>query len=377
MSVVRSALLVLNVSALLGLISIGPLLAQGFRRPSGDDFRRMQEQQMRAAMPQLEARGTVEGMVSPNVFKISTDSKQIWYLRFSPETRVEITGKAKPDVLQPGVTVSLVATVNVRTGRVDDKVGKLTIFVPTMTIPLGALPEQEAAAAFAAAAAKAEGPGKPGAAVPRAGGKPVEPAGPPPDGIPPARENGGRGGAKARLKSTSEFFDIKGRITGVKGDTIQLYVPNPYFKPAMKIEVADDVEVDVAMEGTATQCSPIIRPGDTIEARGRQVAQNGGDIQELKITLVEPLSTAVPTGKRGRGKAAAQGKKTDGPEEPKDEPDKSGKSDKGKDGADAKPNEKPKDEANPASEDQPPAKTKGRTKKARSGDEKPGKSSEQ
>ena len=261
---------------------------------------------MMLQLPQLEAKGTVERMAAPNVIKIVSDTQQPWFLRFSPETKVEITGKAKPDMLVPGTYISFVANVNQKASRVEEKVGKVTIFVPSIKAQIGAIPEQEAALA-ASAIGMNMGPGMnpAGRPHPAGGAKPGARAagpgaGPAPFGLDlgpgqsfgagPAR---GAGKPPAKGRAATEAFEIRGQIASIKAGKITLYVPNQYFKPSLKVELTDDPEVDIGIEGLIRQCPPLgslLQPGDKIEAKGRQVAENGGDVTEMKITLRSPVS---------------------------------------------------------------------------------------
>lgn len=274
----------------------------------------------RVDLPQLEARGTVEAMVAPNVIKIVSDSNQSWFLRVSPQSRIEITGKAAPDMLSPGQNIKFVAKVNTKYGRIEEPVDKVTLFAPSMLDPLGALPEEDAAAAAAAYAAAKKG-GREGA----------EPA--PAFGFGQAQQGAGaaglgarhapgaaRAGAKARAP-LSDSYEIKGRISSIKADKVTLSVPNPYFKSTLRFDLAAEVDVSVQMEGTAAQCPLIARPGDKVEARGRQVAENGGDVNEIKITLTEPLTAETQKKPRAKLPATGRTKKSEDADEPAEEKD--------------------------------------------------------
>jgi hypothetical protein len=71
-----------GIVAWLVLVQTSLVAAQG---------RRFQQPQMQ--LPQLETKGTVEGMVTANVIKINTDANQAWFLKISPEAKLEITGR--------------------------------------------------------------------------------------------------------------------------------------------------------------------------------------------------------------------------------------------------------------------------------------------
>jgi len=321
------------------------LVAQGRR---GRELPRMD-------LPQLEARGTVEAMVAPNVIRILSDSNQAWFLRVSPQTRIEITGKAKPDMLSPGQNVKFVAKVNPKFGRVEEPVDKVTLFAPSVLDPLGALPEEEAVAAAAAfAAAKREGAGpapkiglQPGfGAHAELGHAPGMAAGAHPGFGARHGPGAGKAGGKTRA-AASDSFEIKGRISSIKAGKVTLSVPNPYFKSTLRFDLAEEVDVSVQMEGTAAQCPLIARQGDKVEARGRQVAENGGDVSEIKITLTEPLTTE--TQKKPRAKIATTGrtKKSEESQEPAEDKDGAREpvKDRPKAASKEEPSEEPSDEA--------------------------------
>jgi len=300
------------VAAVGGIVACWVLVQTSLVSAQG---RRFPQPQMQ--FPQLETKGTVEGMVMPNVIKINTDAKQAWFLKISPEAKLEITGTAKADVLAPGQYIKFVANVNQRTARVEEKVSKLTLFAPSIKDQVGAIPEQEAASALAAATAAAKNPGagaNPGGFGANAG-----------FGASPAA---GKAAAKGRALGT-DSFEVKGRISSIKAGKVTLYVPNQYFKSTLKIELAEAPEISVEMEGTAAQCPLIARQGDKVEARGRQVAENGGEIHELKVTLTEPLSAeSQKKTPRGKTAAGARSKKPEDSEEPAEEKQPKGETEK-------------------------------------------------
>ena len=103
-------------------------------------------QRVQGASPELLVAMLLEGgqrfiNLAVNAMKITSDAKQSWLLRFSPETRVEIKGKSSADMLGHGTYVAFTAEVNKKTARIEEKVGKLAVFIPSNRMQVGAVPE--------------------------------------------------------------------------------------------------------------------------------------------------------------------------------------------------------------------------------------------
>jgi hypothetical protein len=267
-----------------GFVGLWTALASG---PAGAQVRRAGQPDL----PPLNLAGTIQEM-GRGMIGVTSTSDQPWILQLQPTSRIEVKGTAKADFLAPGQCVLFTATVDVRNARVDEKIRKLTIFTPDPRRPLGAFPDQGIGGGDDKAAAE----------------KPAEkPAfGAPSFGAPAAAK-----GRKARLGAKSaapvtQSFEIHGQITGVKNGKLSLRVPNPYFSPALVIEVAEDAEIDVELSGPAVLA--LVRQGDKIQVRGTQVGQNAGRIGEAEITLNEPLGAPqeTPAKKKTAGKTRAK-----------------------------------------------------------------------
>jgi hypothetical protein len=90
-----------------------------------------------------------------------------------------------------------------------------------------------------------------------------------------------------------ERFQIAGRIAKRNRDgTITVYVPNPYFRPNLEMELAEEPEIELNLTGPAYLA--LVRPGDQIQARGNQVGPNIALVTEVTITLAEPFTTIQP-----------------------------------------------------------------------------------
>ncbi|MCR4412608.1 MAG: hypothetical protein NUV77_09315 [Thermoguttaceae bacterium] len=271
-------------------LGCAPVAAQ-VRRPGQPD------------LPPLNLAGTIQEM-GRGMIGVTSTSDQPWVLQLQPTSRIEVKGTAKADFLAPGQCVLFTATVDVRNARVEEKIRKLTIFTPDQRRPLGAFPDQGIGG----------GEGKPAAERPS-----EKPAEKPAFGAPSFGAPGATKGRKSRLgaknaAAVTQAFEIHGQITGVKSGKLSLRVPNPYFSPALTVEVAEDAEIDVELCGPAVLA--LVRQGDKIQVRGTQVGQNAGRIGEAEITLNEPLGATqeTPAKKKTTGKARAKkGEESDEP----------------------------------------------------------------
>lgn len=214
----------------------------------------------------VQPSGTIE-RIGPGLLQIKSVTGQQLILQVQENTTVHVTGAAKADVIASGTFISFVAEVDKRRSEVQDKVGKLTLFTPSPERPLGAFPGGVAPAALGADLLGAN----PAAAQPPA----VAP--------PPAR------GADAG--PPVETFEIVGQIKGIdkSGKLTVLTPPHPYFKPAVQIELTEDPEIDLDLSGPAML--RFVKPGDKVQARGRQVAPNVAQVNELTVQLAQPLTT--------------------------------------------------------------------------------------
>ncbi len=203
--------------------------------------------------------GTIEAL-GPGFLQIKSLTGQQSVIQLLENTTVHVTGTAKVDVIGPGTFISFVAEVDKRRSEVQDKVGRLTIFTPSAERPLGAFPGGAAGAALGANAFEAN-----------------------PAALPPAADAG----------PPVETFEIVGQIKGIdKSGKLMLFVPNQYFKPAVEIELAEEPEIHLDLSGPAML--RFVKPGDKVQARGRQVAPNVTQVTELTVELAEPLTTVKP-----------------------------------------------------------------------------------
>ncbi len=273
MSPLRNTLGLLSILAA-AIVLEGPAWGQ-LRRPAKPD------------LPPLGVEGTIEQLqMARGLVAVKSSADQSWILQFQRDSRVDVKGKAKADFLAPGQCVIFSATVDSKTGKIEDKISKLTIFTPDMRRTLGVFPDQgfgsPGTSPFDKPADKSfekPAPRLPGGGAPAFGG---------------AKGRTPRGakapGAKAAAPAT-RTFDIHGQIVGLKNGKLSVRAPNPYLPPVLTVEIDDAADIDVELAGLAALA--LVRPGDKISARCVQVAPNAGRILEAEITLSQPLSAAT------------------------------------------------------------------------------------
>lgn len=285
-------------SVIVGLMLSVPghvLFGQGRQ---GRDRGRPKQQQ--PSGPPVETSGIIDA-VMPGYIKMTTPTNQVWILRISPDAKVTVNGEAKLDAVKPGVFVAFSGEVDKRHSVIEEKIGKLTIVTPNDLRPVGAFPSQ--GGGFAALHNQLTAGGAGAGAAPAAGEA--------------------RGGAAGNGAAT-ERFDIVGQFMGVnKKGKASVVVPNPYFKPNLSFEIAEDVAVDLDLANPTAYM--LAKKGDKIEAKGKQFAMTGALATELTIYLVEPLTAAQPDKKAAR---TARGKKSDDDEPEAKADEKDGKDEK-------------------------------------------------
>lgn len=236
----------------------------------------------KADLPPLAVEGTVEQLqAARGLIAVKSSADQPWILQFQRNSRVDIKGKAKTDFLAPGQCVIFSATVDTKSGKIEEKISKLTLFTPDMRRTLGVFPDQgfgtQGADPFENPARKTLE--KPAQRLP-AGGSPAL--------------GGTKGrfarGSKAAVPAT-RTFDIHGQIIGLKNGKLSVRAPNPYLPPVLTVEIAEEADIDVELAGLSALA--LVRPGDRIAARCQQVAPNAGRILEAEITLSQPLSAGA------------------------------------------------------------------------------------
>jgi hypothetical protein len=94
-----------------------------------------------------------------------------------------------------------------------------------------------------------------------------------------------------------EQFQIGAQIRSIKKGKLTLFAPNPYFRPALEIELAEEPEISLDLGGL--KYLMLVKKGDKIvESRGTQVGQNRAQLTEVVIELAEPFGTQQAPGKR-------------------------------------------------------------------------------
>jgi hypothetical protein len=258
----------------------------------------------------IEASGTIQNIGRAGIM-IKSITGEPWLLRFSREASVHVTGTAKKDVLagRSFSFISFVAEVDKQQARVQGQVERLTVFTPSRERGLGAFPEGTLADA---------------AAPSPFGDAPLEA---------PSRKSRGpsrQPRAAADAGPVVERFQIAGRIAKRnRNGTLTVYVPNPYFRPNLEVELAEEPQIELELTGPAYLV--LVKQGDQLQARGSQVGPNMAQVTEVTITLAEPFTTVQPkkpprrTPRSSRRTPAATEEGVEAEEEPPgEEPDQPG-----------------------------------------------------
>jgi hypothetical protein len=275
------------------LLASSPAWAQGVRR------------QPRKApdLPKFNLSGTLDRFEAGRAV-LTTEAGFTWILQPTRNVQVELTGKAVRPFLAPGHFIAFLAKLDTRRATGVEMVDRLTVFLPDKRRQPGIQPdlgfgdlEKEtlkkrqanqtaAASGDAPSAGKYESPGK---AVSAAAGKPQ------------------RGPARKPAGANVESFVIHGKIIAVEKGKYVVQIPNnPYVKPDLKIEVAEDAQIDVELSGLPALA--LVRPGDHVQARGDQVGEGLGYAQLFKFRSAQPLGAPPPRNKPPARNGSAQKK---------------------------------------------------------------------
>ncbi|ASV76757.1 hypothetical protein THTE_4156 [Thermogutta terrifontis] len=234
-------------------------------------------------LPRLEASGTVEE-VGPMGMVIVSPTGQKWQLLFDRECKLQLTGKAMPDVLRPGVVISFTAEIDKKTGQATEKVSAVTICTPDQQHLLGVFPEGTMAAMGEAADAGAGAAGVGG--FPGSGfGSGLAPEG----GAPPQQPGRQHSRRQVETGPPVERFEVCGRITGItKTGKITVAAPNHHFRAPIQFELAENP--DISLELSGREAVPFIARGAKVTGKGVQIAPTAGRMSEITVELVEPLT---------------------------------------------------------------------------------------
>ncbi|MFH1267175.1 MAG: hypothetical protein ABIK89_15715 [Planctomycetota bacterium] len=280
----------------------------------------------------IDTTGTVEAISPEFMLQIKSATGQVYVLQLTQNSKLQVTGTAKADVLGPGNFISFVADVDKRRGTVQNKVEKLILFTPSVERPLGAFPSQGGV----------EGPLSP-------------------DPFAAAEPGGAKPASRKRTRNTEdtgpavESFEIVGQIAGVdKRGKLTVHAPNNYFRPAVQVELGDDPKIELDLTGVMMYT--LAKPGDKVKVRGKTVGQELGpnvvEVAEATITLVEPFTTvqAEEPKKKPPRKTTRSSRRKRGEPEEAEEPEKTDAPEKA---ADAEKDDEPKKADSPEKDDAP------------------------
>ncbi len=278
-------------------------------------------------MPRLEATGQVDA-VAPGFIRMVASDGQIWTLRLAANARLRLRGAMEAQLIQSGQFIRFEGTVDHKTCEVEEKLEQITVFTPAQDNPdtqLGAFPVQP------------EGGGTPGDPFSQPQGGAPNPFSQPLGGVPgadqaaPAPTRPARTGGRASRRSRAgrgrkrggpppvvkAEYDIRGQIREIdRNGTLTVFVPNVFFRPAVKVNLADDVQVAVELAGPAVL--GLTAKGDRIEARGVQIGPAVAEVAEVTIEKAEPIAPGdtrrtTPSRSARRTRARAPGADKAGP----------------------------------------------------------------
>lgn len=234
--------------------------------------------------------GTIEA-IGRGMMRIKSGAGQAYVLQIDRGATVHVVGKAKKDVVGLGglIFISFFAEVDKRQSQVQNKVDELTIFTFSAERPLGAFPGARPAVSVDPEGADAKEDAKKDAEADDADDAAPE-AEKPAAGNKKSRSRSRRGRAKDADEGPDiDGFEIVGRITGIdKTGKITVYAPNPYFKSPIQIELTEDPRIELDLSDVNSLA--MARPGDTVVARGQQVAPNVVRVNEIEVILAKPFT---------------------------------------------------------------------------------------
>jgi len=279
--------------AVVGSVGLLVLLAAGTVRAQ---FPRRGAMPARPAPIPANPSGTIEA-IGRGMMRIKSLAGQPYILQIQKEAKVHVTGTAKKDVLGVGglIFISFFAEVDKRQSEVQNKIGELTLFTFSPERPLGAFPGARPAVSADPAEGDTKSDAKTDAAEDAKSDDPAAGVAAPDTEKPPADARKSRSRSRrSRARGDDEGpdidgFEIVGRITGIdKAGKITVYVPNPYFKSPVQIELTEDPHIDLDL--TDLRSLAMAKPGDKVIARGQQVAPNMVQVNEMAVQLVEPFT---------------------------------------------------------------------------------------
>jgi hypothetical protein len=279
---VVATVLLVGLSTSLHAQNINPRHLQPNRQQQQQQLNRQQQQ---AAVQLPEIQGTVEGVTRGRIAVLASDN-QPWHVAVPANAKVQVTGGATADYLQPGLLVEFKAEIDDR-GAIKEKVGELTIVTLSPDRQPGLFP--------------AEAAGEPG-------------------GFAEGAERGGKSGKPAKRTKTAAgkgavaagAYRIVGKLTAGRGGKLSVQAGRGTL--ALELTEQPTVSIDVNDYTIASK-------GDKITVKG--IGRPGmAQATEVKIELAEPLSGAKKKGSSAKSepkRSPKRPKKDEGlPEPPAD-----------------------------------------------------------
>jgi len=293
----------LFLSIFLLLFAANPAWPQGIRRIP----RKPPE------LPKFNLSGTLDRLDGRRIV-LTTEAGYTWILQPKRNLQVELTGKAKPAFLAPGQFIAFLAKLDTKRGTTVEKVARLTVFLPDKRRQPGILPDLGFGDLEKETLTKRQGSltetlgNNPSAARSELSAA---------SGSAPGGKKGRSAAAKVSTANI-ESFVIHGKIISIKKGRLLVQVPeNMFVKPSLKVEVAEDANIDVELSGVSALA--FVRPGDHIQARGDQIGEGMGYANILTFRLAQPLGTP-PLPKKPPPKTKRPAQKNPSPSKEKTKP---------------------------------------------------------
>jgi hypothetical protein len=184
-------------------------------------------------------------------------------------------------------------------------VSKLLVFNPDLEWPLGAVEDQGPGSGIFQRGTQKNGErGKPGPAAQGADAGPAFGAAPDAGAFGKGdSDTGGRrpksasAGPGGKAAAAPQSLEVRGQITSLKGGKMSLRVPNAPFKGPLKIDIAENADIDLDLSNP--DAVTLAQKGDKVRAHGQQFSERMGQARELEITLSQPAAARNTKKKKG------------------------------------------------------------------------------
>jgi hypothetical protein len=232
--------------------------------------------------------------VAPGGVVLHTGGNQNWTITVPNTAEVKVTGRAEPEALVPGTFVQFNADVDKRQSKVHEKLGRLVICTPSDK-PEGRPGAVRNDNSAPSKRGQGDGAAKAGAAAKT------------PHKLPPAATR------KPAGNPNVESFEIRAQVASYRAGKLTVFVQNPYFKPRLTVDLADDAVIEVE-SGDLT----FVKPGDAASVVAISFEIGKGEALEMEVEMAAPLGGLAKKAKKPAAKqpAAPAGKEVAKGKEP-------------------------------------------------------------